>query len=53
MQKDQRDGQQPRENLIKDNIRRAFVEKQGEALPSNLLELLAQLRAQDDPDVPK
>lgn len=50
MQKDKRDGQEPRENLIKENIRRAFVEKEGEALPPDLLNLLAQLRAQDDSD---
>lgn len=48
MNNDKRDGQQPRENMIKDNIRRAFTEKECEELPDNLLALLAQLRAQDD-----
>tara|TARA_R110002051_G_scaffold1008_1_gene4876 strand:+ start:8513 stop:8683 length:171 start_codon:yes stop_codon:yes gene_type:complete len=37
-----------KENLIKENLRRAFDDKATEELPSDLLALLAQLRGQDN-----
>lgn len=37
-----------RENLIKENLRRAFEEKATEDLPGDLLALLTQLRGQDE-----
>ena len=37
-----------KENLIKENLRRAFDEKATEELPSDLLALLAQLRGQEE-----
>lgn len=36
------------ENLIKENLKRAFDEKATEELPSDLLALLAQLRGQEE-----
>lgn len=42
-----------KENLIKENLRRAFDDKATEELPSNLLDLLAQLRGQDERNGPK
>jgi hypothetical protein len=37
-----------KENLIRENLRRAFDDKATEELPSDLLALLEQLRGQDD-----
>lgn len=37
-----------KENLIKENLRRAFDDKATEELPSDLMALLAQLRGQDE-----
>ncbi|WP_394178322.1 NepR family anti-sigma factor [Yoonia maritima] len=36
------------DNLIKENLRRAFEDKASEELPAELVALLAQLRDQDD-----
>lgn len=36
------------ENLIKENLRRAFLDKATEELPTDLLALLEQLRGQDE-----
>ncbi len=37
-----------KENLIKENLRRAFDDKATEDLPTDLLALLEQLRGQDE-----
>ncbi|WP_458792841.1 NepR family anti-sigma factor [Yoonia sp. MH D7] len=37
-----------KENLIRENLKRAFDDKATEELPTDLLELLAQLRGQDE-----
>lgn len=36
------------ENLIKENLRRAFQDRATEELPTDLLSLLEQLRGQDE-----
>lgn len=36
------------DDLIKENLRRAFEDKAAEELPTELIALLAQLRDQDD-----
>ncbi|WP_162617695.1 NepR family anti-sigma factor [Yoonia maritima] len=46
MNKDKRESRA--DNLIKDNLRRAFDDKASEELPTELIALLAQLRDQDD-----
>ena len=50
MNRNKQGEQHPHENLIKENIRRAFAEKADEALPADLLALLERLRAQDGSD---
>ncbi len=42
-----------KENLIKENLRRAYDDKATEQLPDDLMALLAQLRGQDEQNEPK